>query len=177
MKNYARAYEYFDKQNEKFKNIFDNDISIEFLKNSVNLQMLRLEIFKNNNKIGHADCSTIGIFNTENSTWYWSWCLAFNNKNENYLSKKILDYAFNINIDIDDITKTVDDTIFKSELLNSKIYMENPSMEIEKFLAISMYILGADYYYIVPIENINVKTNSKEINCSIYYILKNIQIY
>ena len=177
MKNYARAYEYFDKQNEQFKDIFNDNITIEFSKNTVNLQMIGLEIFKNNNKIGHADCSTIGLFNSENSTWYWSWCLPFNNKNENYLSKKILDYAFNIDIDMDNVMKTSDDAIFKSELLNSKIYMENPSIEIEKFLAISMYILKAEYFHIIPIANLNVKTDNKEINCYIYYLLKNIQIY
>jgi hypothetical protein len=172
MKNYARAYEYFDKQNNKFKNIF-NDIIFTLIENK---DVTRFEIFKNDNKIGQADCNTIGIFNNENSIWYWSWCLPFNNKNENYLSKKILDYAFNIDINNNnnEITETA---IFKSEFLNSKIYMVNPSIELEKFLAISMYITQAEYYYIVPIDNLNVKTNSKEINCSIYYILKNIQIY
>jgi hypothetical protein len=61
-------------------------------------------------------------------------------------------------------------TIFKAELLSSKLFLENSEIEIEKFIAITMYITKSDYVYVDTFTN-----NNNKVICENYFLLRNIQ--
>ena len=120
--------------------------------------------------------SVIGLFNKILSVWQWGWSIgSFKFKTENYLSRKILNYAFDIDIPEDSRLSRDTMIMLKNELLNSKIYMENPTIEIEKYIAITLYLTNSSYYYKEVIENYNVNTQQNEVVGELYYILNNIE--
>lgn len=175
----SKAYEYFDKKDELYKRYLkDNfyDFHAKYNKNASDMDLLQFDIEDaNKNIILSGETSIIGYFNISISTWYWGWSVPFPNKAENYLSRKLLTYAFDIDINnpSEDFIKN---SLFKSELLTSKIYMENSELEIEKYLAISMYLTKSDYYWKLPVSSFNVTDNIDENIGYVYYLLRNVKI-
>lgn len=175
----SRAYEYLDKKEALYRKYRSNKsyllhTDINNIKNDLDLLPFTIDDDKKN-IIMSGNTSIIGYYNPNISTWYWAWSVPFPNKAENYLSRKILNYAFDI-----DIYKPQEDyiqnSIFKAELLNSKIYMTNSAIEIEKYIALSMYLTKSDYYWKVPITSFNITDNVEEIIGEIYYLLRNVKI-
>jgi len=176
-----QAYNYLDKQNNKYLkyNLDSPNINFESTLPKYDMEQFEFKIYdiplQNNVKpILKGNCSVIGIFNKILSIWQWGWSMPLKLKMENYISRKILNYAFDMDLDADINSSVEQQMILKTELLNSKLYMEYPSVEIEKYIAIALYITQADYYYKEIIENVNIKTNEKEIIGEVYYILRNV---
>jgi len=202
----SQAYNYLDKQKNKYEkfNIESDDIKFERIhpENASDLNPVTFTIYENKSKLNESNkkiltmseinsfessnrakrpilkgtCSVIGVYNNILSTWQWGWSIPFRLKMENYISRKILNYAFDIDIDVPGRTPEIiqQNMILKTELLNSKIYMQVPSIEIEKYIAIALYLVQGDYYYRELVQNINVKTNKLETIGEIFYILKNV---
>ena len=172
----SMAYEYLDKKKELYDKYFNtNNIVFYPNKNNNDMDLLKFEVFdENTNKvIVKGTYSTMGFFNTVLSTWYWGWAVPFPSKSENYLSRKMLLYALDMDINQNNNINVYG--ILKAELLNSKIFMDFQSIEIEKYIALSMYITKSDYYHKLDIESINVITQKKENIGHIYYFLRNIE--
>jgi len=175
----SNAYSYLDKQRKKYENYdfeledikFEQFFPIGGLKD---MDLLEFKIKYNNNKTLIGTSSVLGVFNNKQSVWTWAWALPLNFKSENYLSKKILNYAFDIDIKNDSLVIQQSNTIFKAELLNSKIYIQYHNIEIEKYIAIALYLTKSDYYYKETVKNFNVNTQEDEIVSEIYYFLRDI---
>jgi hypothetical protein len=176
----SRAYEYLDKQKELYSKYINENLY--FYTNPINNTDMDLSTFimyddeTQKNIILTGDYSIIGYFNNSISTWYWGWATPSSLKTQTYLSRKILNYGLDI-----DIYNSVDEditlnSIFKAELLNSKIHMENSNIEIEKYLAIALYITKSDYYWKAKIDSYNITDGKTEIIGEIYYFLRNIKI-
>jgi len=177
-----QAYNYLDKQKNKYEkyNIESSDINFIVTAPEVaadtNPYMFNIYEKVSKRSILKGTCSVIGVFNNTLSTWQWGWSIPFKFKTQNYISRKILNYAFDIDISVpgskeENIQQNM---ILKTELLHSNIYMESPSIEIEKYLAIALYLVQGEYYYKETRKNINIKTNESETIGEIYYILKDI---
>lgn len=170
------AYEYFDNKKELYgKYIDDNNIkAIRRSEHSNDMEQLNFEILSDDgNVVATGNYSIIGYFNNEISTWYWGWAVPFPVKSENYLSRKLLNYAMDLDINTNDIVLS---SILKAELLNSKIYIGYPTLEIEKYIALSLYVTKSDYYKQIMVTSYNVKTKKTETIGSVYYFLRNIEI-
>jgi hypothetical protein len=148
-----QAFEYYDNQFNKFKQFFDNDdlsTSLHFRvpDNDMDEMMFTLKNVKTDKILLKGTYSLLGTYNSQHSLWMWGWAIPQRNKAENLISKKILNYA----LSIDSLDKNTEDDItnnmiLKSELLNSKIYLENPEIEIEKYKALSLYLTKSNYIF------------------------------
>lgn len=174
----SMAYEYYDKKKELYdKYIGDNIVKLYALNNAGNdMEKLRFEILDKitNNVILTGTYSTMGLFNTSLSLWYWGWAIPFPVKSENYLSRKLLLYAMDIDIYQDDDSNM--NSILKAELLNSKMYMKNPAIEIEKYVALAMYVTKSDFYHKDKLYSVNAKTNKSDLIGEVYYFFRDIEI-
>lgn len=148
-----QAFEYYDNQYNKFKKYFDNDVlstGIDFKipDNDIDEMVFTLKNIKTDKILLKGTYSLLGTFNNQHSIWMWGWAIPQRNKAENLISKKILNYALSIDSfdknTEDDVTNNM---ILKSELLNSKIYLENPEIEIEKYKALSLYLTKSNYIF------------------------------
>jgi len=177
---FTQAYNYFDKQKtkyEKYENITDH-VFITDASNITDLNPMKFTLESNNKLVLSGNCSIVGVFNNVLSMWQWGWSIPFDKKAENYASRRILNYAFDIDTETEEsIEKKNVITIFKTELLNSKLYLECPSIDIERYLAIALYLMRGEYYYKRTVENYNINTKKKEIVGEIYYLLSNIVIH
>ena len=175
----SQAYNNFDKKKEIFAKFdLDNkDYKFILLSDRINdMTPLGFNIKLKDKIVLKGNCSIIGIYNNILSVWQWGWSVSFNYKIQNYQSRKLLLYTLDIDInDYNDNDKPIIN-ILKSELLNSKLYLENPRIEIEKYIALSIYLIQGDYYFKEVIENFNVNTDQKEIVGEVYYLLQNVEI-
>ena len=169
------AYEYFDRQRNKYQDDINSDskkFKVVFPENDLELFKFQLNDL-NDNIVFQGNTSIIGYYNYSISTWYWGWSMSFKNKSENYLSRKILNYALDIDIYTENEYQ-ISNSIFKIELLNSKLYMQNPSVEIEKNIALAMYLTKSDYFWKLSIKENNITDGNKDIICDTYYLLRDI---
>lgn len=151
-----QAFEYYDNQLNKFKKYFDNDdlsTIIDFLTPDSDLDQMvfTLKESKTDKLLLKGTYSLLGSFNKQHSIWMWGWSIPQRNKSENLLSKKLLNYALSIDPTTESEENITYNIILKSELLNSKIYLENPDIELEKYKAIAMYLTKSNYIFIESI--------------------------
>jgi hypothetical protein len=175
----SQAYNNFDKKKEIFNNFDLDNKDYKFIYSYDNINDAMPVIFNINLKnktLLKGNCSIIGIYNNILSVWQWGWSMSFKYKVQNYQSRKLLLYALDIDPDNYNKNDRIIINILKIELLNSKLYLENPRIEIEKYIALSIYLIQGDYYYKEIIENYNVNTEQMEIVGEIYWLLQNIEI-
>ena len=171
----SNAYEYYDQKTELYEPYFEKSNIINRIDSETDFEMPVLKLFSDKKLILQGNISLIASHDINLSVWQWGWNLPFYNKSENYIARKLLHYAMDI-----DVFKEKDPfgaAIFKSELLNSKIHLQWPKIEIEKLLAISLYLTKSDYYYIRPIINIEIQSNTPEPIAYMYYLIKNITVF
>ena len=163
------AYEYFDNQQNKYDSYFKNNKLIFDQKPINDLENWTFKLFDQDKIILFGEICNIGSYNPINNTWYWAWSLPLVTKSENNLARKLINYAFDIEFHHESTIENMVNTIFKAELLSSKLFLENSEIEIEKFIAITMYITKSDYFFV---EQIKVNNN---LICEKYFLLRNIQ--
>jgi hypothetical protein len=169
------AYEYMDRKEELYKNILMNYTDIKQISGDNDLEMSKIEFYNNNRLILSGNSSIIAVYDTNLSLWQWGWNLPFYTKAENYISRKLLHYAFDI--DVANEPDSLSAAIFKSELLNSKIHLQWPDIEIEKLLAISMYLTKSDYYFDYPVKKTEINTNDNSPIARVFYLIKDIKLH
>ena len=153
----SNAYEYYDQKTELYEPYFEKSNIINRIDSETDFEMPVLKLFSDKKLILQGNISLIASHDINLSVWQWGWNLPFYNKSENYIARKLLHYAMDI-----DVFKEKDPfgaAIFKSELLNS------------------LYSLKSDYYYIRPIINIEIQSNTPEPIAYMYYLIKNITVF
>jgi hypothetical protein len=169
------AYEYFDKKKKLFETIAQYKMEIH--ESGEDLEMDTFEMLDEHNKpVAKGKISLVAVYNCELSLWQWAWCLPFYKKTTNYISRKLLHYALDIDTNSDDILKSNKDVIFKSVLLNSKLHLQWPNIETEYLLAMSLYLTKHDFYYSAEVTNIEVSSGKNVKIADTYYLLKDITI-
>jgi hypothetical protein len=150
------AYEYFDKQKNKY-NLLLKNTTIKIIKSNNDLEYNKFIINDSKGTIKlKGNISTIAIYNNTYNIWQWAWSIPYPNKIENYIARKVINYAFDINTDNDNNLIYNLNLILKAELLNSKLFLAYPDIEKERFIAISLYLTKSDYFYVFDdIDDIN----------------------
>ena len=111
---------------------------------------------KNNKLVCTAQFEKMGYYNTKLNLWVWAW--AFNalaglpspEKNELYLSKKLLNYG--LDIELSNNSKKNDFNLLKEILTNSRILISN-NISLNLLVYISLYITKKDYSIIYKVKN------------------------
>lgn len=177
----SNAYNYLDIKRDMYekyicKNCKNSNFDIQETTTTETIQPFTYS--ENNKVILEGDCNLIGLYNNELNIWYWAWALPLNKK-MNYISRKLINYALDMNIDDIVLNNNNDKILYyktKAELLNAKTHVTYKNIEIEKYIAMSIYLTKSDYYFKIPIVELSVTTNKEYITGELYYMLRNIKI-
>lgn len=152
------SLEYYDISQPKIKELIDKIYYIK-VKNNKNLTD---EIFfydKNKKEIFKSSYEILSAYIPQLQVWKWSWSLPTMGKKSNFVSRKILEYAFNL-----DPKK---DYLLKSTLVNSKIKIIN-DLQLDIYLGISANLSKKPFilkvYWVPPVDPNNEYIPFKKIN-------------
>jgi len=126
------ALEYYDVIHDKFEPLFAKVVS---RKNNI----FYADSERNNityydadgNALLTSEYEILGIYNNTKKIWTWGWAEPSTKKNEIFISRKILNYGFDV--DIDDLN------MLKSELITSRFSVSN-KIQIEIHIALGVYL-------------------------------------
>jgi len=124
------SLEFYDNNREKY-NVFFN--KVKYLKFVNNNNMIDDIIFYDENEkiLLESSYEIMGVHLPKNHTWKWSWSIPSIHKKYTYISRKILEYAFNLD--------PVDELSLRANLINSKIQIIN-DLQLDIHIALSSYI-------------------------------------
>jgi hypothetical protein len=124
------SLEFYDKNQELYSVFFNK---IKYIKFIDNINMTDDIIFYDENKkiLLESSYEILGVFLPKTQLWKWSWSIPSFNKKHTFISRKILEYAFNL-----DNNKEIS---LRSDLTNSKIKIVN-DLQLDIHIALSSYI-------------------------------------
>ncbi len=139
------SLEYYDSYQPKVNEIIQNTVYIKTKDN----KNITDEIFfydKDKKLIFQSSYEIISVYIPSTSTWKWAWSLPTAQKKSTSFSRKLLDYAFNLDTD--------KEFLLRSTLINSKIKIIN-QIQLDIYLAITAKLSKKPFIlktFIAPIE-------------------------
>ena len=125
----SKALEYYDKNLETNKiNIFDKSDNYKITNDKDDNNIIIF--YKNKKEIFKYKFEKIGKYDKNSNTWFWSWADPYNDKKDNSISRKILNYG----LDLDS-----SQTLLKSTLITSRFKVFNET-QINIKVALSSYL-------------------------------------
>ena len=156
------SLEYYDKNCEKYNNFINKIKYIKLINNNQSTDEI-LFLDKHKKVLLQSPYEILGIYLPNQNTWRWSWSIPTFPKKYTFISRKILEYAFNLDQE--------KEYLLRSKLINSKINILN-SLQLDINIALSSYIgkqpLIFKYYNVVEdinennISDANLIENSSE---------------
>lgn len=124
------SLEFYDK-NQELYNVFFN--KIKYIKFIDNINMTDEIIFYDENKkiLLESSYEILGVFLPKTQLWKWSWSIPTFKKKHTFISRKILEYAFNLD--------NIKEIALRADLTNSKIKIVN-DLQLDIHIALSSYI-------------------------------------
>ena len=141
------SLEYYDNNCEKYNEFINK---IKYIKQINNNQQTDELIFYDKNKkvLLQSPFEILGLYLPNKHLWKWSWSMPTFPKKHTLISRKILEYAFNLNQE--------DDYLLKSKLINSKINIYN-NLQLDIHVAVSSYLgkqpLIFKYYNVIEYDS------------------------
>ena len=136
------ALEYYDLYQFKILNFYKK---IEYFKliggNNLTPSINFYDI--NKNLLFKSSYEIVGMYKQNNNIWKWGWSISYFNNNENEISRKILNYAINLDSVI------TNEIILKSEILDSKILIKN-NLQLDIYIALSAYLTKIPFIFKFP---------------------------
>lgn len=149
------SLEYYDNNCEKYDDFINK---IKYVKQINNNQQTDEIIFYDKHKkiLLRSPYEIMGIYLLNKHIWKWSWSMPFLPKKHTLLSRKILEYAFNLNQE--------DDYLLKSKLINSKINIYN-DLQLDIHIAVSSYLGKQPLIYKIynVAEDVDIDENDDEL--------------
>lgn len=181
--NISESFKYYDNSLKKYKKYYkdnNNELKKDFINNLPTFEL------KNDNKIlMSGEYNFIGLYGDENGKKYfrWGWDMIFThqidtknnsidtnnineiniNKNNTYYIKKIINYIFDLKINVNDSKELFYYEDIKNLFLHYMIEIKNP-LQFEILLAMTLLITKSD---LIWREKIGQYTR--------YYLLKNVK--
>jgi hypothetical protein len=124
------ALDFYDKNREKFSAFFNKVKYVKFVNNNNIIDDI---IFYDDDKniLLESSYEILGVYLPKSNFWKWSWSIPTVHKKYTYISRKILEYAFNLDHN--------NELSLRSELINSKIKIVN-DLQLDIHIALSSYI-------------------------------------
>lgn len=155
----SQALSYYDNSKKKYKKFYKKNYVLEMEKNPNELDLPLCYFIKDGKKITKCTINILGVYFKSEKLWNWGWNLFMgtyvSSKNNTYLTRKIVNYALNINISSPLYkSKNSEDrktyiallTILRKELLTSNIVITH-NVQLEKLLAVGLFITKSDMIY------------------------------
>lgn len=161
----ATALEYFDRNTYKYKKFLSNIKFYKIKHNNTDIDRSVIIFYNKHEKI-LAECKyeEIGNYYPKNNVWVWSWGIPSLPKNKSFLSRKILTYGLDINIntsnndnknknnkknDINNYNIIDTTNIFlKAELITPRLRLNN-IIQLEIHLAITSYLTKLPFIFYI----------------------------
>lgn len=124
------SLEYYDINCEKYNNFINKIKYIKFINNNQRTDEI-VFLDKNKNILLQSAYEILGIYLPKQHVWKWSWSIPTFQKKYTFISRKILEYAFNLD--------QKDEYLLRSKLINSKINIFN-NLQLDIHIALSSYI-------------------------------------
>jgi hypothetical protein len=124
------ALEYYDINCEKYHNFINKIKYIKLINNNHQTDEI-VFLDKNKNILLQSSYEILGIYLPKQNIWKWSWSIPTFQKKYTFISRKILEYAFNLDQD--------NEYLLRSKLINSKINIYN-NLQLDIHIALSSYI-------------------------------------
>ena len=110
------SLEYYDSFQPNIAKIINNIKYIEFIKSDIVAD--RIAFYDKDKKYFFESAyEVLSVYLAKTETWKWSWSLPMTIKKQSFITRKILEYAFNLDSE--------QDFLLKSTLINSKIKIKN----------------------------------------------------
>jgi hypothetical protein len=128
----SKALEYYDSNKEKYRGLFKHVDTIEFVPREDGTKYDQIVMYDKNNKLLYRiPYEIIGIYNNLSKTWAWAWSWSSLKKISTTTSRKILNYAF----DLDPMKYH----FLKTELTTSRFRI-NTEVQLDIHVALGSYL-------------------------------------
>lgn len=126
---------YHDQNNSKYQSLFDRVKRVKTKKNIKDMSKSKIYFYDENNKLFmKGNFEFIGNYYNKYKLWIWSWAIPVFEKNKTLLSRKILNYG----LDIDLNEKPSINFSIKSDLTTSRFRINKLQLDIH--IALISYI-------------------------------------
>jgi len=144
------SLEYYDKNMEKYTEFLKKVKYIQFVESQYdNGKTYNIEFFDDKGIIHQSRYEVLGIYDIKSSIWIWGWAVPYLDKKLTYISRKILNYGTELD---------VDNEFLKTELITSRFKISN-DIQIDIHSAISMYLSKQNFIANMSLEKMSEETN------------------
>jgi len=173
----VNALEYYDKNNEKYKDFLKSIKYIKFKVEENDLEHNKIIMFdKNKKEIFTSRYEVIGLYSSVSNMWIWGWSLPQYKKNTTTIVRKLWNYGAELD---------VNSHFLKRELITSRFRISDP-IQLEIHTAIATYLSKKPLIYkhtikydtvkdedFVPVldQNINKYNETSDYNTYYMFIL------
>jgi len=149
-----KSLDYYDNKNNEYKKFIKTDkIKMDKAKSKI---MLEDKVFS---------YEALGVFDNQTNVWAWSWMIPSIDNIKKNLSRKLLNYG--LDIEIQNNETTLEDMYLKTQFTNSR-FLLNEFLQLEIHLALSSYLLKENIKFIYPLRNYLDKNKNKYVT---FYLL------
>ena len=153
-----KAIDHYDNQNWNYRNLIDNqDVKFDELNSTITFF-----IDEDNQTYNYE---LLGYYDNQNGIWIWGWVLSDFNYKDTPQCKYLLDYG----LKLEPKSATIEQTMIKGILVNSRIKMEEQS-QLEVNLAIYSYLIKDRIKFIYGRKRYLDKTSDNYV--TFYYLIK-----
>ncbi|AYV80195.1 MAG: hypothetical protein Gaeavirus15_5 [Gaeavirus sp.] len=124
------SLEYYDINQLRFSKFLNKIRYIEWI-NNINLTDTIIFYDKHKKKLLESSYEIMGIYVPKTHMWKWSWSIPSIPKKHTFISRKILEYAFNLDHE--------KEYLLRSELINSKVKINN-DLQLDIHIGLSSYV-------------------------------------
>jgi hypothetical protein len=147
--NIRSALEYYDNHQLEIIELLKKIEYIKFINNAPSTNQI---IFFDSDKkiLLESNYESLGFYFQTSNIWRWAWSMPTLSKNDTLISRKILNYAFDL--------EPTKEYILRSALINSKILIKN-NLQLDINIALSSYLIKKPFIFKLPI---GFNDNSKD---------------
>ena len=136
------ALEYYDNNNHEYFEFKNKIVKTETINNDKDMEKSKIIFYdKNEKRLLESEYEIAGIFYKKYNTWVWGWALPNINKNLIMISRKLLNYALDI-----DLKQTDQFKYIKTELITSRSKITN-KLQLEIYLRLISYLSKKKFIY------------------------------
>jgi hypothetical protein len=136
------SLEYYDNNNQEYLEFKKKIVKTETINNDKDMEKSKIIFYdKNNKKLLESEYEIAGIFYKKYNTWIWGWALPNINKNLIMISRKLLNYALDIDLKQSDQFKFI-----KTELITSRSKITS-QLQLDIYLSLISYLSKKKFIY------------------------------
>lgn len=125
------SLKYYDTNKEKYEKLFNKANYYKLIKTQNNLEHNQIILFdKNKKEIYRTKYEYLGSYYKKIKLWVWGWTMAIDKKYDSITSRKLLNYAFDLDKEFD---------FLKLELMTSRFRVSS-EFQLDIHAAIASYI-------------------------------------